>query len=414
MKRAITLRYDANAERQPVTLPGSKSLAARALILQYIYGHIEGREISITGIPDCDDTHELALALQKLEDTDGGKVFSRYDLGMGGTSLRFFLALVASLPGFSGELFCAESLRHRPLKPLVKALREAGAIVSGDETPLYVEGMKLRGRGVKVEGNISSQFVSALMMASLLWDTPYVLMPRGLVSAPYVEMTSRIIDKMATCSTFKVEGDWSAAAFFYEFVLLNPCRDVYLRGLTRPETSMQGDSACQEIFNKTGVKSEWIDGDDGEYLLHIRGDESRIKELSESNEPLKFEMKDTPDLVPSLAVGLCLAGIKFEIKGVGHLRHKESNRIETLKAELRKAGFELRSDGDTIYWYGGSEQDSINDSLRFSSHGDHRIAMAFAMTAPLFGSVIIEDADAVTKSFPDFYTSIPSVGIFSV
>lgn len=413
MERTLTLRYDETAPWQTVHVPGSKSIAARALILEYIYRYRDGRDIRITGLPDCDDTLELASALSDMQRADGGKDCRLYNLGTGGTSLRFFLALAASLPGFRGELDCEEGLRRRPIKPLVAALREAGAEITGDEMPLYVKGTTLNGEGVSVEVERSSQFVSSLMMASLLWDSPFVVNESGLVSAPYVEMTSGLIKKLASAEVFDVEGDWSAAAFFYEFALLNPGKTIVLSGLTRPEKSVQGDSACQEIFYRTGVRSRWGEGADGSTLLYIEGDRSVIKELENGVLPLKFNMKATPDIVPALAVGMCNAGIKYEIKGVGHLRHKESDRLEALSAELKKAGFDVCIAEDMLSWDGAHDFVRARQPFVFSSHGDHRIAMAFAMTAPRLGPIIIEGADSVTKSFPKFYSSISKVGILS-
>lgn len=409
----MTLWVEAGAPWSPVKVPESKSVAARALILAYIYRYKDGREIKLSGLPDCDDTRELSSALDSLRDANDGKEFRKYNLGLGGTSLRFFLALVASLPGFKGEVDCSEGLRHRPIKSLLDALREAGAEIEGEEPPLTVTGKQLEEPGWFVPVSQSSQFVSALMMSSLLWKKPYVGTGFDTVSASYIDMTRNVMDRMESATEFKVEGDWSAASFFYELALMVPGKEICLEGLCRPEDSVQGDSACQKIFEKVGVQSWWEDSDEGEPILHIKGGMSQIARWSGSGWGMQFDMNGTPDLVPPLAVGLCMAGIPFRLLDVAHLRFKESDRIATLTEELSKVGYRLSFDGRSLSWDGKASPIQKDFGIPvFNSHGDHRIAMAFAMTAARYGQIKIEGAGVVTKSFPDFYASIANIGIF--
>lgn len=393
-----------------VSLPFSKSIYARAAILRYVYGN----ETEIVGVPDCDDSRELCAAMRALDACQNSDMV--FQLGNGGTSFRFFLALVASLPGFKGIVDCGDALRHRPVAPLVDALRAAGADIESvrhDDLPPYrVRGRSLKGSRVRVDASMSSQFESALILVSDLWEAPYVgisVAPESAapVSRPYVEMSRRMLgDFRLRPEVFAVERDWSAAAFFYERALLNPGYPFLLEGLLNPRESLQGDSQCAGIFKNLGVSTQ-IGPDE----LKILGDPRVIVELKNSTEPLRFDMRDVPDLVPSLVVGMCYAGIRFEIFNVGHLRHKESDRISALVDELSHAGYLLRETGSTLSWRG--ERKRIPDGLvvTFDSHADHRIAMSLAMAAMPDRPVRISGFEAVHKSFPTFSHQLSAIGI---
>lgn len=348
-----------------ITLPGSKSIAARAIILDRVYG----TQVMFENLPVCDDTCELQAA---FSDFDSGA--HEFNLGTGATSLRFFLAYVASLPDFECQIDCSDSLRRRPLEPLVEALRSAGADIEylGEKgrTPLRVRGAKLDGSAVSVDCSLSSQFASALLLVSHLWKKPYIL-PKDMptVSQPYIDMTLRMISQFENLSLqpgarYKIEADWSAAAFFIEYVMLHPEVRLYFSNLSSVHESLQGDARCVELFSARGGT---------------------------------FDMSRTPDLVPALAVGWCRAGFPFKFTGVSHLRHKECDRLQALAEELAKAGFRLKVDEDSISWEGDCcEQDP--DAV-FDSHGDHRIIMALWAA----GYRNIRGCENVSKSFPAFF-----------
>lgn len=393
-----------------VSLPFSKSIYARAAILRYVYGN----ETEIAGVPDCDDSRELCAAMRCLDACqDSDMVFQ---LGNGGTSFRFFLALVASIPGFKGIVDCGDALRHRPVAPLVNALRAAGADIEsvggGGLPPYRVRGRSLNGSLVRVDASLSSQFESALILVSDLWEAPYAgISDSGesgsTVSRPYVEMSRRMLgDFRMRPEVFAVERDWSAAAFFYERALLNPGYPLLLEGLSNPQESLQGDSQCAGIFKNLGVSTRIVP--DG---LEILGDPCVIKELKNSAEHLRFDMRNVPDLVPPLVVGMCYAGIRFEIFNVGHLRHKESDRIAALVDELSHAGFLLRETDSSLSWLGERKRMPDGSVVTFDSHADHRIAMSLAVAALPGQPVEISRFEAVDKSFPAFCRQLPSIGI---
>lgn len=388
-----------------IHLPQSKSMSARALILDFI----AGGDGPVSGLPavlsaelsDCDDTRELAAALRQLR--RGGD--SCFYLGSGGASMRFFTALVASLPGFEGVVDCSEQLRGRPVAPLVEALRSVGARVEYLERPGHPplalkgprHGEKLSAEGLVLECKMSSQFASALVMASLLWKERWCPDARQLASIPsrpYLEMTLRMTDAAVAGRPLPIEGDWSAAGFYYELLLLNPEVSVALEGLQPEGVSCQGDARTQGIFARLGIASRWTSGGG----LELSANPDALP--AESHQ----DMKDIPDLVPALAMGLGLKGVKFRLTGVGNLVYKESNRIEALCNELHRLGAvgvtangeELRGDGRLVRLGPGS--------VDCRAYGDHRMAMALAVAAVNPNSPIrkIEGLECISKSYPSF------------
>lgn len=390
------------------TLPRSKSIAARALILSDVYSLNDSG--FITEWPDCDDTGELKDAISELRQPESPDY---YNLGNGGTSLRFFLALAASLSGFNGIIDCGDQLRKRPVKPLVDALRQAGADITyinhDGRPPLRVIGKKLDGKGVNVDASVSSQFVSALILVSDLWKNPFVL-PDGYKSCsrPYTIMSAKMREifrqralSIAIISGFEIEYDWSAAAFFYEWVLTHPDAGLQIgfRFLTPPCKSLQGDSACEALFAELGVETYRPDT----HTTVLRCDIETINRLRHQPGLIQFAMDSTPDLVPPMVVGMCRAGIKFKMTGVASLRHKESNRLEALREELKKAGFILEIGDNHIAWTGATSPNDNN--FIFRAHDDHRMAMA--LTAAYSACRLHpDDLECVNKSFPDFFSSL--------
>lgn len=406
----LTLVSDPSLPAAPVSLPGSKSEAARALILQYIYETSFGRRVSVSGLPDCDDTRELSAALARLKAGEGFSVPGEFNLGAGGTSFRFFTALVASLPGFEGVVDCAPQLRRRPLRPLLYALREAGAEIEGEVAPLHIRGKRLDGGGVRCVPGISSQFVSALMMASLLWTTPYCASDVGEVSRPYIEMTRRVMECFPAASTYIIEPDWSAASFFYELAFLNPNHQIVIERLLPSGESVQGDSACAGIFEPLGVSTNFRS--DGSAVIGRRPGAGW--EWGTGYPRVSIDMKDTPDLVPPLAVALAFNGVPFTLRSVGHLRHKESDRLGALREELGKVGIFLIENEESLEYEGSSSHPIFtSDTVTFDSHHDHRIGMAMAATAVRLGRVHLAGREAVSKSFPDFFRELRKVGVKS-
>lgn len=387
-------------ENNLITLPGSKSIAARALILKRVFG-LDG--LRIDNLPDCDDTRELMKALAVYDRRDGHPV--EVNPGNGGTSFRFFLALAASTPGFEAVIDCGDQLRRRPLRPLIEALKKAGAdIVCSDrefKPPFRVKGARLRGEGLEIEMSQSSQFASALVLVSPLWETPFSLPENPeATSLPYIEMSEKMLRHFRALSDFRsatpyrIEPDWSAAAFYYEYALMHTDEDLTFKQLTFPGRSIQGDSTAAFLFGLLGVDTVY--NPDGSAT--IKGNRAIIERMARSVSPMHFAMNSTPDLVPPMAVSMALTGIRFIMTGVANLRHKESDRLEALRQELSKLGYTLDIRDDSLSWTGRTCEPDANPE--FHSHDDHRIAMALAAAGIPARS--IRNIACVSKSFPGF------------
>ena len=453
-----------------VSLPTSKSMAARALVIAAAAGL---DPLRIPDLPVCDDTEELSAAIAKLPigglkaaiATPPERPEARdFYLGSGGTSFRFFTALAASWPGLDSRLSCSEAMARRPVLPLISALRQSGAEISfeGKEgyPPLRSEGHHLPGGVLKMPGRVSSQFCTALMLVAPYWKDGIRIDFGGekMVSFPYIRMTERLMRGAGAMVEASPEGiivkpggypsagyealapepDWSAAAFFYAFALLDPkCRITFTR-LTPPSESAQGDSRCAEIFDFVGVSTRY--NPDGSATLIC--DEAKCKAIADLSKtsPLEFDMEDTPDMVPALAVALCLSGIRFVLHGVDHLRHKESDRLEALRLELQKVGYALvvpptpgtaddflrheeripfilpddpehpeANSGTVLAWLGRHVPTAENETIE--THTDHRMAMSMALSAIKRPYISMKNPEVVDKSFPDYFTILADAGM---
>lgn len=392
------MEYRGGVSEPRISLPGSKSIAARLLMLDYINERRNGVPAPRrAGMPDCDDTRELSAALDLLRQYEPGR---RYDLGSGGTSMRFFIALVASIPEFEGTVDCSAQLRRRPVSPLVDVLRRMGAEIRYLEEegrpPLYIRGMQEwpeAGADLLTAdpdiARLSSQYLSAIILASCLHDVDVrnLRLPEAIVSRPYVDMTLKLVSlflsRSDVFSSLAVDPDWSAAAFFYELALLRPELTVVFDPVPVAEGSLQGDSVCGPLFAEAASK-----------------------------QPFVADMSESPDLVPPLAVGLALAGIPFRLEGVAALRYKESDRIAALTEGLACLGYKIEVAGDYMEWRGEEGKIGHSDEKEplIESRGDHRMAMAFAVAAARFGPLRIRDAECVAKSFPGFFDRLRDAG----
>lgn len=413
------------AEAPLVNLPISKSVAARVLIGVFWSGGC----LDCLVLPDADDTRELRDALSRLALLRNGEVVdSSFYLGEGGTSLRFFLPVIASLPGVLAEVDCGPGQRRRPISPLLEALRSLGAVIKGsgidgNSAPFMVKGDMVEGGVVTIDSTVSSQFVSALMLTAPVWKNGVEIKFRSAslppVSFPYIYMTARVMRAFglrvdveqegvrvspgiySPLSIPPIEGDWSAASYFYEYVLTGDGYGVRLGGLEPPEKSLQGDSRIVELMKELGVDTYWDSY--GEARLSLNSD---VRQLVRQY-GVKWNLRDTPDLVPALAVGCCLAGVPFHFYGVGHLRHKETDRLRALSKELNKAGFEVGATNDSLFWEGAGA--ATEEEVIVSTYADHRIAMAFGVVSRCFRSLTVEAPEVVTKSYPRFWYDLASL-----
>lgn len=390
-----------------LVLPTSKSISNRALLIAALCGG----EPQVMRPALCDDT---AVMIEALSCQDGAKI----NVGAAGTALRFLTAYFATREGVTVTLDGVERMHHRPIGVLVDALRSLGARIDylGEEgfPPLCIHGTTMHGGDVEMDGGVSSQFISAVMMILPAIGGGTIHLTGDIVSAPYIHMTAAVMRDMGgtvditgnsiiiadgyTGNDYMVEGDWSAAAPWYALAALIPDISIRLEGLSAD--SIQGDSHLVELGRKLGIDTRF--DAQGAVL-----DTSHFIGCCCS---CFADMASTPDLVPSWTVLLCLLERSFRMTGVRTLRLKESDRIEALREELMKLGYVLKIEGDdAISWYG--ERVAVgNEPPVIDTHGDHRLAMAFAPAAVRFPGLIIRDAEVVTKSYPSYWRHLEQVG----
>lgn len=389
-----------------ISLPTSKSISNRALMIAALCGS----EPQVLHPALCDDTAVMVDALARQE----GDI----NVGAAGTAMRFLTAYFATREGMTVTLDGVERMRHRPIGPLVDALRLLGAHIEylGQEgfPPLQITGTAMHGGDITMAGDVSSQFISAVMMILPAIGGGSIQLTGNIVSVPYIHMTVAVMRSMgaqvdftgstiAVGNSYKgndivVEADWSAAAPWYALAALLPQSSITLQGLTAD--SIQGDARLVDLGSRLGIASHF---DSHGVTL----DTSRFIDCCCSN---FADMAATPDLVPSWAVLMCLLERSFRMTGVRTLRLKESDRIEALRQELLKLGYVLKIEGeDAISWYGERVAVTTQPPV-IDTHGDHRMAMAFAPAAVRFPGLIIRDADVVSKSYPAYWRHLTQCG----
>lgn len=378
-----------------IDLPVSKSLALRSMAIDYVKVlKAASDDLRPCEAGACDDVRYFDGALRKLLESARSGRSVEITIGDGAAPMRILTALAASTPGCDVTVIPSPQLAARPHNPLIDSLHSLGAVIEPSpvaEGALHIKGRRIAGGEVATEVSRSSQFATALMLASTLWRNGLSLRFNGRpVSSSYIEMTEEVMRR----PEFPPEADWSAASYFYEWASLHPGVPIHLNGLISPEESLQGDSVCAETFSELGVKATIDNGG-----IVIEGSATSGRRL-----PFCRDCRDCPDLVPALAAALCFGGRRFCIEGVEHLRYKESDRIDSLAEALERLGFILTATQDSIAWDG--RRVDTKDGAIIDCHGDHRIAMALcpAMAAGVPGIPRYDmlGMDCVRKSFPNF------------
>lgn len=390
-----------------VRLPLSKSISNRALIINAL----TPGAAPLSEMARCDDTAALSAALS----ADDGTI----NIGAAGTAMRFLTAYFAASPGRQVTLDGSERMHQRPIGQLVDALREAGADISytGREgfPPLAINGKRLKGGDVKIEGAISSQYVSALLMvAPTMTDGLSLKIGGELPSMPYIKMTLQMMEQRGVEAIVgpdsidiapgryrlpddnSIEEDWSAASYWYEITALS-AGSVTLPGLS-PQ-SLQGDARCVEIFERLGVLTERDDDCGGLALTPSPDAHSR----------LELDLSEQPDLAQTLAVTAAVLGVPFRLSGLSSLKIKETDRLEALRKELDKLGIIAETERDeALIWEG--RRHPVFEMPRIDTYRDHRMAMAFAPVAIFCPGIIINDIEVVSKSYPGFWDDLSAAG----
>ena len=387
-------------------ITGSKSETNRALILRALY-----QEITILNVSSSDDSKVLIDALQRTEGT--------VDVHHAGTAMRFLTAYFAASSGVEVVLTGSERMQQRPIGVLVKALQELGASISylGKEgfPPLKISGKTLQKSNTNLRADVSSQFISALLLVAPSLPNGLQLTLEGeMTSKPYVAMTLALLQQLkinasikentiviqhkpiVQATTIVIESDWSSASYFYSFVALSEEMKIILKNYKTE--SLQGDSALMQLYEKLGVTTI-MNKKDASITL------SKNQNRSLSN--FKADLSDTPDIAQTIAVTCFALGLACDLTGLHTLKIKETDRLVALQQELQKLGAEVRISEDSLHLKSAT---SIVPNISINTYNDHRMAMAFAPLA-LKTEISILDAQVVTKSFPTFWEVISSLGI---
>lgn len=405
--------------RTGIQLPASKSISNRALILHAL---ARGTQ-ELHNLSDCDDTRVMINALQGNPE--------HIDILAAGTAMRFLTASLSVTPG-TRIITGTQRMQQRPIRILVDALRELGADIEyvGNEgfPPLRITGRELQGDEISLAGNVSSQYISALLMIG-------AVLPKGLhlhltgeiISRPYINLTLQLMrdfgaraewvsDNSITVHpdgyrdvSFTVESDWSAASYWYQMLALsgsNKDKEEEDNGQKLPPEvelfglfphSYQGDSRGAEIFSRLGVRTEYT------------GNGVRLTKTDVTVERLIEDMVNIPDLAQTFVVTCCLMNIPFRFTGLQTLKIKETDRITALITELKKLGYVVRSEQDSILLWDG-ERCMGEDSPVISTYEDHRMAMAFAPASLVLPEVRIDEPQVVSKSYPAYWEDLAKAG----
>lgn len=406
-----------------VTLPASKSISNRLLLLQYIRPDIP----EIINLSNSADTKILRKVLQDIR--AGATVINIEDCG---TAMRFLVAALAATPG-KFILQGTVRMHERPIRDLVDGLSQIGADIQylGEDgfPPLLIQGKKLPGGQMIMDGSVSSQFVSALMMASVLMENKLeIFLHTGLASIPYIQMTGELMlqcgipagtfdiymsdsliqqhgietiipdKKYIVSEQISVESDWSAASYIYGALACSGLKEIYIPSLNTE--SVQGDSLVATLFHSLGVETFETSG--GVQLVHS----------GKTANHFEFNGLHHPDLIPTLAVVTALLGIPAVFSGLDNLIHKETNRLQALFEEINAlfpgacliegATLKINSSGIT------PQKNHVVDT-----RGDHRMAMAFALCAAHF-PIRLSDISVVKKSFPAFWDELKKLGFEAI
>ena len=387
-----------------IFISGSKSESNRMLILQKLF-----REITIHNLSDSDDTHHLQAALSSQD--------AEINVGHAGTAMRFLTAFFAIQQKRTTILSGSERMHQRPIKVLVEALRTLGAEISylGNEgfPPLKITGKQLIKDQVKINGNISSQYISALLLiAASLPNGLRVELVGEITSIPYINMTLSLLNQIGITTSFKgqiiqvnpfeeakshtleVESDWSSASYFYSIAALSSVGSE-IRLSSYKKESLQGDAILAEIYTSFGVETVY------------ETNSIVLRKTKEANkEHLTIDLNKAPDIAQTIAVTCYGLGITCELLGLHTLKIKETDRLEALHSELTKLGANISVTPTSLYLKSSSE---IVADVSIETYNDHRMAMAFA---PLGMKIPLEilDADVVTKSYRNFWKDLQKIG----
>lgn len=396
-----------------VDLPASKSISNRALIIHALSGGSTLPE----NLSDCDDTSVIIEALRTMPE--------EINIKAAGTAMRFMTAYLSVTPG-THILTGTERMKHRPIGILVDALRTLGANIEyiGEEgyPPIRITGSTLKGGLLEIHGNVSSQYISALLMIGpMLKDGLTLRLLDHIISRPYIDLTLWMMGEFGAeaewtsadtitvnpkpykSRDYFIENDWSGASYWYEILALNddPESEIRLTGLM--DGSKQGDSITRYIFSLLGVKTKLQSKKAGIPQTIT------LKKNGHCVPKLEYDFVNCPDLAQTFVVACAAMNIPFHFTGLSTLKIKETDRIEALKTEMRKLGYVVKDiDGSELLWDGERCEPSLEQGI--DTYEDHRMALAFAPYAMKHNGLVINNPQVVTKSYPHYWDHLRQAG----
>jgi len=387
-----------------ITITGSKSESNRLLLLKALFKNLE-----IQNVSNSDDSQYMLKAL----DSDNSIV----DIHHAGTAMRFLTAYFATLDGKTTLLTGSQRMQERPIKILVDTLRALGADIEYDKEegfpPLRITGKTLLKDEVRMKANVSSQYISALLLMATKLKNGLTLHLEGkITSVPYIKMTLSLLDQLGVetsfegqvirvkpyldtvSKTFTVESDWSSASYFYSIVALSPV-GTQINLSTYKKDSLQGDAVLQEIYTHLGVQTTF------------EGSKINLKKINTKvSESLDLDLANAPDIAQTIVVTCLGLQVKCNLTGLHTLKIKETDRLEALKNEICKFGTSVDITDDSLHL---SDSKPLKSGAVVETYNDHRMAMAFAPLA-LRTEFSIKEAEVVSKSFPDFWKNLAELG----
>ncbi len=406
MKLHLQKIENISSERLQIT--GSKSEANRLLILQALY-----QDIEIENLSNSDDSQIMQEAIASTEEV--------IDIHHAGTAMRFLTSYFATRQGRKTVLTGSARMQQRPIKILVDALNDLGAKITYQKEegypPIVIEGVNITKSKVSLQANVSSQYISSLMLiAPTLTNGLDIELVGKVTSVPYIEMTLSLLRQIGVNAKFEnniisiaslqkleethlvVESDWSSASYFYSLVALS--KDAKITLGSYKQQSYQGDSYLADIYKHLGVKTTYQDN-----TVTLE----KIVNFQLAVDPFNgvLDLANSPDIAQTIAVTCFGLGVSCYLTGLHTLKIKETDRLEALKVEIEKLGgqVDITSDALTL-----SEATEIRKDIAISTYQDHRMAMAFAPLA-LRTSLYIEESEVVSKSYPDFWEDMKKIGL---
>ena len=390
-----------------IAITGSKSETNRLLLLQALFPNI-----TLANTSNSDDSEVMQKALIGNDEI--------VDIHHAGTAMRFLTAYFAVNEGREVVLTGSQRMTERPIKVLVEALVQLGAKITYEKEegypPIRIKGQKITANKVSIPANVSSQYISALLLVAPKLENGIELTLVGeITSVPYIKMTLALLNDLNIETSFvgnvitvkpkkevetkvmTVESDWSSASYFFSLVAMAKTASVALTSYK--ETSLQGDSALVEIYKQMGVSSKF----EGDKITLTKQEGFDYKDIT-------FDLNNTPDIAQTIVVTCLGLGIGCHLTGLHTLKIKETDRLEALRIELTKLGANISVTNDSLTLVATKE---IKEEVRIDTYNDHRMAMAFAPLA-LKVPIVINNADVVSKSYPDFWDDLKKLGFLIV